>query len=155
VVFGEFLPRSVGWALTIPLVLVAISLAVAVPQVAQAEFLDPYTKLYELYVRVVKLASQGVDVGEVAEHLSRALKLLELGQYGEAAEEVGRAEEVLTRLELSANTIALRASLAKYGGVAALASVPLAVYVLLPRVYVYTWYRARRRWVVVRERTRR
>jgi len=148
-------PKSARWSAAF-LVLAALALAtVAVPWVARAEVADPYSRFYELYVRTVRISSRGVDVCEVLEHLSEVLKLLELGRYGEALEEMGRAEEVLARLEHVAGALVLRVSLAKYGGAAVLASVPLAVYVLLPRVYVYAWYRARRRWVVVSERTRR
>jgi len=148
------LPKSARYLLTTS-ILVAVLAAPALLHVAKAEAPDPYSKLYELYTRTVRLASQGIDVGGVVEHLSRALKLLELGRYTEALEELGRAEGLLSELELGAGGTALRMRLARYGAAAALASVPLATYLLLPRVYVYAWYRARRRWVVVGERTRR
>jgi len=147
-------PRSARYLLTTS-VLVAVLAAPALLHVANAEAPDPYSKLYELYTRTVRLASQGIDVGGVVEHLSKALKLLELGRYTEALEELGRAEGLLSELELGAGGTVLRMRLARYGTAAALASVPLATYLLLPRVYVYAWYRARRRWVVVVERTRR
>jgi len=148
------LPRPPSWALAACLALVALSIAL-LPQVAVAEVADPYTKLYELYVRVAKLASQGIDVGDVVEYLSRALKFLELERYADALEELERAEVILSELELSAGSVVLRMRLSKYGTAVALALVPVAIYVLLPRVYVYAWYRARRRWLVLRERTRR
>ena len=149
------LPSPTKTALAAGLVLALLSVASVLPRVAYTEVSDPYAKFYELYVRTVRLASQGINVDEVVEHLSKSLELLEAGHYGEALEEMVCAEDVITRLELSAGSVVLRNALVRYGAATALALVPLAIYLLLPRVYVYAWYRARRRWVVVREHTRR
>jgi hypothetical protein len=151
----RFLPSLAEALLATGLILAALLAVSVLPRVAHAEVLDPYSKFYELYVRTVRLASQGIDVGEVVGYLSKSLELLEAGRYGEAFEEMVRAEDVVARLELSAGGVVMRGMLVKYGATAVLALLPVAIYLLLPRVYVYAWYRARRRWVVVREHTRR
>lgn len=147
--------RPVIWVPIALLLLTAVFfLLTDILQIARAEQADPYSKFYELYGRTVRLASRGVDVSEVIEHLSKALKLLEAGRYGDALEEMERAEAILSEIEPAADRVVLEKNLVRYGTVAALASLPAAIYVLLPRAYIYAWYRARRRWVVAHERSR-
>ncbi|MCS7099818.1 MAG: hypothetical protein RMH84_07200 [Sulfolobales archaeon] len=115
---------------------------------------DPYLKFYELYRRVADLALQGVDVGELVKLLNSALDLLESGELGEASRVLSELEWMVSELEEEASAIVLEKSIAKYATVAALLSFPVAVYLLLPRAYLYLWYSSRRRWLVTYERSR-
>lgn len=76
------------------------------------------------------------------ENLGDALSSVELvvgdvKSYGVVEKAVKGAGETYSRLLLlKATTVAL------------LASIPIAVYLLLPRAYLYLWFRVRRKWVV-------
>ncbi|MCX8205512.1 MAG: hypothetical protein N3H31_07680 [Candidatus Nezhaarchaeota archaeon] len=115
---------------------------------------DPHPEFYKLYGRIADLAVRGVDVDELVRLLSSALDLLESGELGEASRVLSELEGMVSELEEEASAIVLEKSIAKYATVAALLSFPVAVYLLLPRAYLYLWYSSRRRWLVTYERSR-
>ncbi|MEM4903221.1 MAG: hypothetical protein QXK25_07140, partial [Ignisphaera sp.] len=53
-----------------------------------------------------------------------------------------------------APTIVMYKNIAKMSMVVAIASIPLILYIVFPRLYIYVWFKARRRWVVKTESTR-
>lgn len=115
-----------------------------------SEFLDIYKEL-------VELSGLGVNVSELVKELSVVLDLISDG----SVESITKAESILkdvrARLEVlkvRAGYEVLYANLVRYSMVASLALIPIATYLLLPRIYLKIWFRVRRRWVVRHGRTR-
>ena len=94
------------------------------------------------------LESKGIDVSKLVEQLDRAIKLYENGNRVEAEKILLNISREVVALKSIANDVAIRILITKIATVAALASIPLLVYLLLPRAYLYLWYLSRRRWVV-------
>ena len=116
---------------------------------------DPYERFLEIYSRVVNLALKGINVSQYVTILNNALQLLEENRSEEAMELMNSIEADLSELESIAGNIVLSQTLIKYATAAAILSLPVLVYLLLPRLYVYIWFKSRRRWVLVNERSKR
>ncbi len=133
------------------LLLVVAALALLAPIAgAQPAGQDVEARVVSLYEEAYKLAKRGIDVEEVVHMLDQALKLARQGDTGEAQRLLEEASRRLDTLSSQADSILLRARLEKYLTVAVLASIPVATYLLLPRLYLRLWYRSRKRWVVER-----
>ncbi|MEM1651230.1 MAG: hypothetical protein QXH94_05535 [Sulfolobales archaeon] len=115
---------------------------------------DVYSKFLELYSRTVELSLKGVETGEVEDLLASTIESIESGDYDRALKLMSEVERHLLVLEREAGFIVLTKNLVKYGTAALLLSIPLLVYLLLPRLYIYLWYETRRNWVVTSERPR-
>ena len=94
------------------------------------------------------LESKGVDVSSLIEDLDKAIKLYEMGERKEALKIIRSIEAEVSKLKAIANEVAMRRTIYKAVTVAALASIPVIVYFLLPRAYLYLWYLPRRKWIV-------
>ena len=116
---------------------------------------NPYEKFLSMYSRVVNLALKGINVSQYVINLDKALQLLEANKSEEALELMSRVEADLRELESRADNIVLTQTLSKYATAVAILSIPILVYFLLPRLYVYAWFKSRRRWVIVNERNKR
>lgn len=116
---------------------------------------DPHEKFLSIYDRVVDLALKGIDVHQYVSALNEALQLLESNKSGEAVELMNRIDSDLRELESRAGNIVFTKTLSKYATATAILSLPVIVYFLLPRLYIYVWFRSRRRWVLVNERNKR
>ena len=134
---------SVGLWLTSMLVLCI--LLVPMPA-AHAEDLDLEVAI--LVDRASKLHSMGVNTTSVVEKLSSAVEAYEHGDSEKAWALLNEARKIVEELEKGAGETYSRLLLLKAATVTLLASIPIAVYLLLPRVYLYLWFRVRRRWVV-------
>lgn len=108
--------------------------------------------LSEVMRSLEELSSKYVNVSDAVGYVDRLLKACARGDEAEADAIYGRLGELLGTLrEVSEGR--LREVMAyKAALTAAFLSLPPLTYVLLPRVYLYLWYLARRRWVVVRRR---
>lgn len=116
---------------------------------------DPHEKFLSIYGRVMNLALEGVDVHQYVTALNEVLQLLESNKFREAVELMNRIDSDLRELESRAGNIIFAKTLSKYATAAAILSLPAIVYFLLPRLYIYSWFRSRRRWVLVNERNKR
>lgn len=116
---------------------------------------DPHEKFLSIYGRVVDLALKGIDVHQYVVALNEALQLLESNKSEEAVELMNRIDSDLRELESRAGNIVFTKTLSKYTTATAILSLPAIVYFLLPRLYIYVWFRSRRRWVLVNERNKR
>jgi len=105
---------------------------------------DLYSEFLDLYVEVARLAQQGIDVSNLVEKLKEAHEALTNGRSINLS--IIRAEIDNTRHEIS--RIVLYKNLVKGSAILGLISIPILVYILLPRVYLYIWYKSRRKWVV-------
>ncbi len=105
-----------------------------------------------LVQQLEQLYSAGVDVDPLVRDLDRAVKLYENGHRDSAITILKEIRERIELLKSRAPEIALRKRIALGIEVGALASIPLLVYFVLPRIYLLLWYRARRKWLVERAR---
>lgn len=96
------------------------------------------------------LRGKGVNVDDALVLLDKAVKAAQAGDTAGANGYLSRVEEEVRLLEAGAWSTYIWGSTVKYLTVAVLAVIPVAVYTLLPRLYVYAWYRLRRKWVVRR-----
>ncbi|MEM2021645.1 MAG: hypothetical protein QXP80_05420 [Zestosphaera sp.] len=116
---------------------------------------DVNERFFSLYSRVVDLSRKGVEVNQYTDPLNEVLRLLEAGDLDDATELMNLIEANLSRLEARADEIVLMKSVTKYSTVAAILAIPLLTYFLLPRAYVYAWFRSRRGWMITGERDKR
>jgi len=116
---------------------------------------DPYEKFLDLYGRIVDLALKGINVSQYVTVLKNVLQLLEANRSEEAMELMIGIEANLSELESKADNIVFSQTVIKYATAAAILSLPALVYLLLPRLYVYVWFKSRKRWVLINERSKR
>ncbi|MEM1526668.1 MAG: hypothetical protein QXH10_08920 [Ignisphaera sp.] len=105
---------------------------------------DLYREFLDLYVEVAKLAQQGIDVSNLVEKLMEAHEALTNGRSFNLS--VIKAE--IDNIKRDAPKIILYKNIVKGFSVGGLISIPILIYLFLPRVYLYIWYKSRRRWVV-------
>lgn len=105
-------------------------------------------KFVRTYVEVAKLGREGVDVKPLVQRLKEALEKINEGKVDDAGRILNDVSERLVTLKNEAPRILMMNSLEKYVSVAAILSIPLLTYFLLPRVYLELWFKARRKWVV-------
>jgi outer membrane PBP1 activator LpoA protein len=100
--------------------------------------------------RASELYSKGLDVSSVVEKLNRAIVLYEENRPEEAARLVEEAGSILNDMSRVADRVYYTNMALKAVTVTALASIPILVYFLLPRAYLYLWFKSRRKWLVSR-----
>ncbi|MEM0004419.1 MAG: hypothetical protein QXE10_01365 [Desulfurococcaceae archaeon] len=115
---------------------------------------DAYGEFIKVYIDVVKLAEKGLDVTHLVEELKKAHYLLLNNETSEAALLLSSIKDEVKKLENNAPSLILYMNASKALLVALLASMPLLVYILLPRLYLYLWFKTRRKWVIKHEPTR-
>lgn len=117
---------------------------------------DVMSDFLVVYKDVVELGRLGIDVSGLVSKLSVALDLISDGSpnsLSKAESLINDVRSEVYRLKSEANYYVMYRSLYKYSVVAVLALIPLAIYYLLPRIYLIIWFRLRRRWVVRYGRT--
>jgi hypothetical protein len=82
--------------------------------------------------------------------LDNAVKAFEDGNYSEAFRLLNASLNRIAELEAVADRIYMLNLFTKALIIAILTAIPLLIYVFLPRLYLYLWFRSRRRWVVRR-----
>ena len=105
-------------------------------------------KIKEAYKIVYKLGKMGINVRDFVDKLNEAQKLIEEHHYDEAEKLVDEVLEDAKRLEEQAPSIVFWRDFTKAMTVVGLASIPVATYLFLPRIYLDMWYKLKRKWVV-------
>lgn len=108
----------------------------------------------ELYVEVARLGREGVDVSRVVKELSELHSVMERNDsvYVDVLLKQLRLE--VENLKARAPTILFYKNAVKISTAILLAAIPIALYLLLPPLYLHIWFRTRRRWVVRNGSTR-
>jgi hypothetical protein len=101
-----------------------------------------------LLARIQKLAGKNINVTDLTVQLNESLMLLQEGRITEAKSLLDRLENEVAVLEASADTYYMWGIIMKYLRVALALSIPLLFYLFFPRLYIYLWFRLRRRWVI-------
>jgi len=100
--------------------------------------------------RLGELYRKGVNVTDAVRLLDEAVKAFEDGNYSEASRLLNASLNRIAELEAIADRIYMFNLFTKALIIAVLAAIPLLIYIFLPRLYLYLWFRSRRRWVVRR-----
>lgn len=121
-------------------------LAMSTPLVVQSSDFD--SEVGVLVEEAGKLYSKGVDVTMVIEKLDNAIALYESGRVDEAYAALSEARSMIMDLSSVADQVYYYNTLVKAVTVAVLAVIPITIYLLLPRIYLYVWFKTRRKWIV-------
>lgn len=134
--------------------LMCVFLAPLLLGMATVHSYDVYTEFLHQYEEVARLAQQGVDVSDAVDMLKEVHSYLEENRAVDAARLLNVTRLRIDALEREAPKIIVLNNLRKGVAVAALASIPILTYFLLPRLYLYLWYKSRRGWLVKHGSTR-
>jgi len=132
-------------AYTVCIALLLVLAMSALPVVQGSDFDSEVGVLVE---EAGKLYSKGVDVTMVIEKLDNAIALYENGRVDEAYATLSEARSMIMDLSSVADQVYYYNTLVKAVTVAVLAVIPIAIYLLLPRIYLYVWFKTRRKWIV-------
>ena len=94
------------------------------------------------------LYSKHVDISSIVQELNQAIKLWEQGEKDKALEILKNIKKEIQKLKSIANDIDLQYRIVKYIKIGIIISIPILIYFLLPRAYLYIWYRTRRKWII-------
>ena len=132
------------YAYTVYIALLVLALS-ALPVVQGSNFDSEVGVLVE---EAGRLYSKGVDVAVVIEKLDNAIALYESGRVDEAYVALSEARSMIMDLSSIADRVYYYNTMVKAVTVAVLAVIPIAIYILLPRIYLYVWFKTRRKWIV-------
>jgi hypothetical protein len=129
-------------------VCIALLLVLALSALPVVQGSDFDSEVGVLVEEAGKLYSKGVDVTMVIEKLDNAIALYESGRVDEAYAALSEARSMIMDLSSVADQVYYYNTLVKAVTVAVLAVIPIAIYLLLPRIYLYVWFKTRRKWIV-------
>lgn len=109
---------------------------------------DIYRDIEDLVDDIEYLSSRGVDVSQVIRILNEAHELIVENRLDEAKILVDNAKNTISQLHRESNVVYQKIILEKVLKITSFASLPFIVYFTLPRIYLYLWYRPRRKWLV-------
>jgi hypothetical protein len=133
------------YAYTVYIALLLVLAVSALPVVQGSDFDSEVGVLVE---EAGRLYSKGVDVAVVIEKLDNAIALYESGRVDEAYAALSEARSMIMDLSSVADRVYYYNTMVKAVTVAVLAVIPIAIYLLLPRIYLYVWFKTRRKWIV-------
>jgi ArsR family metal-binding transcriptional regulator len=133
------------YAYTVYIALLLVLALSALPVVQGSDFDSEVGVLVE---EAGRLYSKGVDVAVVIEKLDNAIALYESGRVDEAYAALSEARSMIMDLSSIADQVYYYNTMVKAVTVAVLAVIPIAIYILLPRIYLYVWFKTRRKWIV-------
>ena len=128
--------------------LVLALLHCTLPLVSASSELD--SEVGDLVERAGDLYSKGLDVSVIIEKLNSAVVLSEEGSVEEARGVLSEVRSLVEDMSTVADSVYFTNTLIKGVTVAVLAAIPVLVYTLLPRVYLYLWFKSRKKWLVLR-----
>jgi hypothetical protein len=130
----------------ITLLLILSSTAI-LPVVFSSDFDSEIGVLVE---KAGELYSKGLNITVVLGKLNRAIALYEEGDVEDANMLLSEVNSLIGDMRVLADRVYLVNMVIKVVTVLVLAVIPLAVYFLLPRIYLYVWYKTRRKWILSR-----
>ncbi len=138
----------------VPLLLLTILICVSyVPNIyycySEINVNESIIKEFKVMVKdLTYLSELGIDTFGLSKELDRALDLIQKGRYSEANTVLLKVKKELESLKSRASHIHLINEVRKYTIVVLIGLAPVLTYFLLPRLYLYLWYRYRRKWLV-------
>ncbi|MEM1541159.1 MAG: hypothetical protein QW101_00285 [Ignisphaera sp.] len=113
-----------------------------------------FEEFLKLYIEVADLARKGVDVSYIVCKLKEVHEAIQNNRTEYAKLLLLNLSTEVEYLRERAPTIVMYKNIAKMSMVVAIASIPLILYIVFPRLYIYVWFKARRKWVIKTESTR-
>lgn len=98
--------------------------------------------------RISRLQEMGANVSSLIVLVNKAVDYAENGDYTSANRILNSVEENITRMEPIVEHQHMIRTVERYVLVGLLLALPLLVYWGLPRLYLYLWFRVKRRWIV-------
>lgn len=138
----HFTPLKTGTCILILLILLMLTVHISL---GQGEL---YADIENLIQDLEFLDSKGVDTTTIIDLLNKAIYLLNEGKVNESRQYIDEAKAQILELKKEADLVYLRLTLTKALTVLSLLSLPIMIYLFLPRTYLYLWYRFRRKWVI-------
>jgi hypothetical protein len=109
---------------------------------------DVDIRIADILDKAKNLYMKGVNVTDVVKKLDEVVELYERGDIDRARDILNDTEVEVLELEKIADNVYRSIVISKAITIAFLVSIPVAVYYFLPRVYLYIWFKLRRRWLV-------
>jgi len=109
---------------------------------------DVDIRIADILDKAKNLYMKGVNVTDVVRKLDEVVELYECGDIDRARDIFNDTEVEVLELEKIADNVYRSIVISKAITIAFLVSIPVAVYYFLPRVYLYIWFKLRRRWLV-------
>jgi len=129
--------------------LVALALSLIPSLATGGESIDQYMpRIIDLARRLQALSEKGINVSSLTSELNEAVSMLQDGEVDAALNLLDRVENEVCGLEATVDSYYMYSTIARYARVAAVLSTPVLFYLLFPRIYVYIWFKARRRWIM-------
>ncbi|MEM0326482.1 MAG: hypothetical protein QW721_00820 [Desulfurococcaceae archaeon] len=94
------------------------------------------------------LHSRGLCVDDVVDLLNKAIEEYSRGNTQSAIAYLEEAKQRVVYLKPVAERVYLEILITRGLTVAILASIPILIYFVLPRVYLYVWFKLHRRWII-------
>ncbi|MEM1642754.1 MAG: hypothetical protein QXI85_08215 [Desulfurococcaceae archaeon] len=94
------------------------------------------------------LHSRGLRVDDVVDLLNKAIGEYSRGNTQSAIAYLEEAKQRVVYLKPVAEKVYLEILITRGLTVAILASIPILIYFVLPRVYLYVWFKLHRRWII-------
>jgi hypothetical protein len=116
------------------------------PIIASTQDFD--SVIAEYIARVRRLEAKNVDTTQVVELINEAVEKYQEEDETRALQILGEVDSLLDSLERSVDQVYYQYVFTKAITVIVLALIPILVYTLLPRVYLYLWFKTRKRWIV-------
>ncbi|MCC6055593.1 MAG: hypothetical protein LM583_02840 [Desulfurococcaceae archaeon] len=127
----------------------ALIALVVFPQVADPCSLDTISKIVK---SLEELSQSYVNVTTAVKPLDELLKACSRGDFEKAVRVYSNVSSEVEKLYTLKESSKIQVLLHKALTTLALVLIPVAVYMLLPRIYLYLWYTSRRRWAVVKKK---
>jgi len=135
------------------LLMLTLSLTIIHQMIILAYSGDSMSEIDSLVSTIMKdleyLESREVNVSSLIHRVNEDIKGLEKDP-GNATyiKDLESIREEIKALKSDAENIYIINNIIRYSTAVGIGLVPVAVYILLPRIYLYIWYRTRRRWIV-------
>lgn len=139
-------------AKTVIIALMALTATAALTALAQTtptyENTEAWSRWVQAYRILAELSKAGMNTTQYTQKLRQALQALRQGNYQQAQDILDQTTPELRQLHAQKESYILADNIRKYATVAAILSIPPLTYYLLPRAYVKTWYRLRKKWIM-------
>ncbi len=135
------------------LLMLTLSLTIIHQMIILAYSGDNLSEIDSLVSSIMKdleyLESREVNVSSLIQRVNEDIKGLEKDP-GNATyiKDLESIRDEIKALKSDAENIYIINNIIRYSTAVGIGLVPVAVYILLPRIYLYIWYRTRRRWIV-------
>jgi len=127
-----------------------MGLTLAITPICKAENLDVQIidRALEDLKKLQILSEKGINVSKLVEELNEVVMIVQRGDLESARIKLVTIEDEILKLEAEADRYYIVSTIMRYAKVVGILVIPIIFYLLFPRIYLYIWFRSRRRWVL-------